>query len=195
MVWTSATSTNTSAGTVAQHTRPAVTTVQLRQTASAGSLSLRTALENRGIPTDIVTICMQSWTEGTHAQYATYIKQWHAFTSERDINPTDSNELNLVTFLNSLVLRGLGYSTVNTSKSAVKNLWECHSGMTTSDSLLLSRFMKGVANVKPSTPRYREIWDPDIVLEFIRQLPDNTDLSLKMLTHKLAMLTALVSGQ
>ena len=55
--------------------------------------------------------------------------------------------------------------------------------------------MKGVFNLRTPAPRYNFIWDASVVLNFLRKLPDDNDLPLKLLTFKLVMLIALVSGQ
>ena len=55
--------------------------------------------------------------------------------------------------------------------------------------------MKGVYNLRTSAPKYSYIWDVSIVLEFFRHLPGHNLLSLKLLSLKLVMLVALVSGQ
>ena len=55
--------------------------------------------------------------------------------------------------------------------------------------------MKGVFNLRTPAPRYDFIWDASAVLNFLRKLPDDNVLPLKLLTFKLVMLIALVSGQ
>nr|CAI5854759.1 unnamed protein product [Callosobruchus analis] len=58
----------------------------------------------------------------------------------------------------------------------------------------LSRFMKGISNMRPSLPRYNYTWDPQQVLEYLRHLGENSQLSLKELSGKLATLLALLTG-
>jgi integrase len=59
---------------------------------------------------------------------------------------------------------------------------------------LVSRFMKGIFNSNPPTPRYSATWDVDVVLKYLSSLPENVELQLAALTHKLAMLFALCSA-
>lgn len=54
--------------------------------------------------------------------------------------------------------------------------------------------LKGVYNSKPPVPKYCITWDVSIVLSYIKTLPCNEDLTLKELSHKLAILIALVSA-
>nr|CAI5817384.1 unnamed protein product [Callosobruchus analis] len=58
----------------------------------------------------------------------------------------------------------------------------------------LSRFMKGISNMRPSLPRYNYTWDPQQVLEYLRHLGENSQLSLKELSGKVATLLALLTG-
>ena len=57
---------------------------------------------------------------------------------------------------------------------------------------MISRFMKGVFNEKPSLPRYTRTWDVRVVLQYLKTM-DIT--SLIALSCKLAMLFLLVKAQ
>lgn len=53
--------------------------------------------------------------------------------------------------------------------------------------------MKGVFESRPQLPRYQDIWDVGLVLQYIQQLPD--ELTLLDLTMKLCVLFLLVTMQ
>ncbi len=55
--------------------------------------------------------------------------------------------------------------------------------------------MKGVFVQRPTLPRYRDTWDVDVVLRYIKGLSPIRQLGLKQLTLKLVMLLALLSGK
>ena len=55
--------------------------------------------------------------------------------------------------------------------------------------------MKDVFKICPSLPKYTTTWNPDIVLNYFNSLPVYDDLTLKKLSHKLATLLCLLSGQ
>ena len=59
---------------------------------------------------------------------------------------------------------------------------------------LVSRLMKGIYNSRPPEPQYSTTWDVSSVLDWIKRLGNNKDLSLKVLSGKLALLMALVSA-
>ena len=50
-------------------------------------------------------------------------------------------------------------------------------------------FLKGVS--RPPFSKYMSTWDVDVVLSYLSGLPDNDQLTLQTLAHKLAMLMAL----
>ena len=58
---------------------------------------------------------------------------------------------------------------------------------------LVIRLMKGIQNSRPAMPRYQHCWDINQVLDYIKSLPANMDLSLDKLTGKLATLMAITA--
>ena len=54
--------------------------------------------------------------------------------------------------------------------------------------------MGGVSVERPPQPKYRMIWDVEQVLQLIRTLPQNQELTTKMLTLKLTMILALTAS-
>ena len=58
---------------------------------------------------------------------------------------------------------------------------------------MVSRFMKGIFNLRRPLPRYSSLWDVSVVLDFISTLGENEAPSLKQVTLKLTMLMALTS--
>ena len=57
---------------------------------------------------------------------------------------------------------------------------------------LVTRLMKGVYNLRPPKPRYTYTWDVDMVTQYIAEMGENANLTLKKLSQKLALLMALV---
>ena len=60
---------------------------------------------------------------------------------------------------------------------------------------LVSRLMRAVFQQRPSFSRCQSTWDPDLILNYIKSLGLNENLSTILLTKKLTMLMLLVSGQ
>ena len=99
-----------------------------------------------------------------------------------------------LTFLLELFNDGLGYSAINTARSALSTFITIDS-QPVGQAPLVKRFMKSVFNSRPALPRYQVTWDVDMVLRYFKQLGPNKNLSLSLLTQKLAMLALLLSGQ
>ena len=59
----------------------------------------------------------------------------------------------------------------------------------------MTRFLKGVFELKPSLPRYTSIWDVGTVLQYLTTLHPIAELDIKILTKKLTMLLCLLTGQ
>ena len=101
------------------------------------------------------------------------------------------------TVLNFLVVlfnQGLSYSALNTARSALSTFIMLDNTPAGSHHLIV-RFMKGVFNKRPYLPKNTVTWDVSIVLRYFTTLPFNKYLSRKILTLKLSVLLALLSGQ
>jgi hypothetical protein len=99
-------------------------------------------------------------------------------------------------FLMELFEDNLGYSAINTARSAISNVVILSDAehVTVGDHPLIKRFLRGVFNEKPSLPRYKSVWDVSQVLDWLKGLDIDT-IALKLLTIKTTMLLALLSGQ
>ena len=129
-------------------------------------------------------------------QYRGYLKRWVQFCSERKIDPVRAPIASALDFLSDLNNKhGLGYSALNTARSALSSILFSTEFVSFGSHPLVVRFMHGVYNSRPSLARYTEIWDVRIVLDKLKAMSPSSSLSLKDLTYKLVMLVALVSAQ
>ena len=97
-------------------------------------------------------------------------------------------------FLLSLFQKGLGYSSINTARSALSTIL-FFEGKAVGEHPIVVRFLKGVFNKRPSLPRYSQIWDVNSVLEKLKDIYPASKLSFKQLTLKVVTLAALITGQ
>ena len=102
---------------------------------------------------------------------------------------------NGIDFLATLFSSGLGYSAINTARSALSSVLLLPNNTTFGSHPLVTRFLKGVFELKPSLPRYSVIWDVGVVLQYLKSLGLATELELKTLTKKMTMLLCLLTGQ
>lgn len=138
---------------------------------------------------------MQSWRSGTTTQYQTYHKKWESFCCQQHINPLQATLQDGINFLGDLFATGVGYSCVNTARSALSSIIVLPGSVHFRSHPLGTGFVKGVFETWPSLPRYKEIWDVNSVLKVLATWTLGVKLSLRDMSWKLTMLIALLSGQ
>lgn len=122
------------------------------------------------------------------------------FSLQRQADPFHPSVNNVLEFLLLLFKNGkadnsgLGYSALGTARSAISAIATID-GKPAGQHILVKRFMRSVFNQRPALPRYTTTWDPQIVLNYIKNLGPNRRLSLRQLTKKLTFLLLLLSGQ
>lgn len=138
---------------------------------------------------------MASWRQNTGKQYNTYLSRWLLYCREMRLNMNQATVNDGLEFLTRLYRQGLGYSAINTARSALSAVITPGDKTTFGEHPLVTRFLKGIFELKPSLPRYSVIWDVGTVLKYLQTLRPLADLPLKQLTKKLVMLLALVTAQ
>ncbi|XP_069109039.1 uncharacterized protein, partial [Argopecten irradians] len=168
----------------------------LEETRSSGLSFIRKSIEGQNLSQQTTDIIVSSWRPKTSKQYQCYLKQWEGFCSQRTLDPFRSNVRTVLMFLTQLFEKGVGYSAINTAKSALSTVINLEDSVigTLGQHALVKRFMRGVYNQRPSLPRYTHTWDVKTVLDYLESI-NIGNISLKDLTLKLTMLLALVSGQ
>ncbi len=135
---------------------------------------------------------LASWRESTLQSYSTYIQLWIAFNSGVLNLTPEPHEV--TDFLQCLFESGLGYSALNTARSALST-FIFNGNDTIGKNPEITRFMKGVMGKAPPLPKYNEVWDLDIVLDYIEQeMWPLKSLTFLQLLQRLAMLLALSTG-
>ncbi|KAK7487074.1 hypothetical protein BaRGS_00021744 [Batillaria attramentaria] len=84
---------------------------------------------------------------------------------------------------------------MNTARSAISAVVQTHTDRSIGTDPRIVRFMKGAFELRPALPRYKDTWDVEQLLGYIRTWKNNSELSLKLLTMKLCALLLLASAQ
>ena len=155
---------------------------------------IRRHLRSHGIPEKASNVIIASWRNSTKKQYGSYLKKWLYFCSERQISNTYPSVSEIVNFLTYLFDSGLGYSAINTSRSALSAYFDIVSEKSLTSNVLVKIFIKGIFHLRPNLPKYNCTWDVKLVLDFLKNL-NVSDILFKFLTVKLVTLLALVTGQ
>jgi hypothetical protein len=136
-----------------------------------------------------------SWRQSTKKQYAVYIRRWTKFCAEQKLPIYQTDVFPVLQFLTLIYEQTNSYSAINTARCALSSFITLDSGQTIGTHPLVSRFVKGVYNLHPPAPRYSEVWDVRLVLDYLRTLSPIVSLRLRDITLTLCMLIALLSAQ
>ena len=89
----------------------------------------------------------------------------------------------MLEFLHHLYTQGYSYSSLNTARSALSALCLSSQAHSESDAIgkhpLVCRYIKGVFQEKPPTPKFSEIWPVDQVLQALEQATPLEELHLR----------------
>lgn len=106
----------------------------------------------------------------------------------------DPDVNSLMSFLKVLFDEQLSYSSINAARSAVSS-FSLHKKVLLGSHPLISRFLKGVFNLRPALPKSSVTWDTAIVLNFLKKWHPARNLDLLQLSVKVVILCLLVTGQ
>ena len=146
------------------------------QPASSDGLPLiRKSLQSRAISQATQDTILN--TTETQKQYRVYLEKWQSFTDRRAVDPLHPPVTDVLQFLQELYARGLGYSCLNTARSAISSFIVLDGNVTVGNHPLVQRFLKGVFQTRPAFPRYTSTWDTSIVLTYLKTLHPPKEIS------------------
>ena len=154
---------------------------------------IRQSISTRGISDRAFKLILASWQPGTNAVYNSAWSKWSSWCKEREVDALCPTLGNITEFLSDSFHIGLQYRTINTYRSALSSVMPPIEGFLVGQHPLVVRLIKGIQNSRPAMPRYQHCWDINKVLDYIKSLPANENLSLDMLTGKLAILMAITA--
>lgn len=156
--------------------------------------SVRKRFITRGFSKKTAEILSKAWRTKTNKQYQSAWRLWLGWCGSRSVDPFQPSIVEVVEFLSCEFQKNKSYSAINSYRSTLSTTIPPIGGFPIGKHPIVVQFMKGVYNLKPVVPKYACVWDVSVVLKFLNSLPCNDELSLKDLTHKLAILIALVSA-
>ena len=134
---------------------------------------------------------LASWRDKTNSNNGSSFSKWSSWCQQRGRDPLSGPIEDVVNFLAALYSEGYQYQSLNAYRSAISSTHEKVDGISVGSHPAVTRLLKGVFHSKPPQPRYASFWDVGMVIQHIRSLGPNKDLSLKQLTMKTVMLLAL----
>ena len=192
--------TTLSPDTVSQLVDPTIST-QLQTSTSSETehfylSSIRNKLQVKGFSPDTIKLILSSWRERTKSQCQSAAKKWFEFRESNNCDMLSPPLPLALSFLSALHKSGLSYNSINTTRSVPSSIlsWNDHQ-IPFGQLPIVKRFMKGVFESRPALPRYSSTWNVKDVITYIQKQANITLLTLKDLSHRVAFLLCLLSGQ
>ena len=154
---------------------------------------VRRRFKDRGLSEDVITLLLGHNRDTTSATYQSAWNGWVDWNDKRDSDPLLPSLNIVLQYLTDLFNSGLAYSTINIHRSMLSSTLGPVEGNKIGEHPLVIQLLKGCFNLKPPQPRYKSLWDPDVVLRYFDSLGANVTLSLVALSRKLAILLALAT--
>ena len=147
----------------------------------------------KDLPPKVLSHIMTSWREKTRIQYAVYHRKWKTYCVLKQIDPLKPSLNDGLSFLLHLFDLGLRYSGLNSARSSLSCVLPCFDGHNFGAHPLVVRLLRSFYNKRPPLARYATMWDPQVVIDYLREKTPLKDLSIKDLTLKLCMLLLLAT--
>ena len=162
----------------------------------AGSLaSVRKRMFTKKISDTATNLIARAKSRGTRSNYDSAWRKFTGWCSGREINPFSCPLGDVLDYLGHMFEKQYKYRTINNHRSAISAYHRPIDGMKVGSHPYVTDLMKGVNNERPPLPKYRFIWDVELVLGKMKELPGNQDLPLDLLSHKLVTLLGLCAVQ
>ena len=158
-----------------------------------GIQNYRNSLKSQGFSEGAIHLLVNSRKRSTAQTYSSPWNQWSAWCDKWNLDPYSAPIEKCADYLAELFEKGFQARTIGVARSAISAYHHPIDGKKIGEHPVLSNIMKGVNTLRPPHPRYCVIWDVDDVLNYLKTL-NNESLSLKLLTYKTAMLTALAAA-
>ena len=129
----------------------------------------------------------------TQKGYNASFSKFASYCTSKNLDPTSCKPDNIARYLMSLYENGSSYSSINLARSAISKFHVGFDGIPAGQNLIVCNAVKAVFKLKPPLPKYLATFDVTIVLDYLKSLPANPQLSLKLLTYKALFLLTVAS--
>ena len=159
-----------------------------------GLENFRKNLANEGVSERAAGLITNARRQGSLANYESSWGKWSGWRSKQQIDPFKCSINFVLDFLAELYDLDYKYSSINCHRSAISAYHDPIENVPVGQHPRVSSLMTGIFNQRPPQPRYSFVWDVEQVFSYLHNLPDNEQLSDRLLTLKLTMLLALASA-
>ena len=146
----------------------------------------------KGIPACSISTAIESLSSSTLRQYDSTFKKWWLYCKQHNISPLKAGPQDVIKYLQCTFETDpkVSYNTLNTHRSALSLILE-----SVGKDPAVTRVLKGFFRLRPPKRKYNITWDIKMVLDYFNSQADNEDLSLQLLTRKVASLLLLTTAQ
>ena len=122
--------------------------------------------------------------EGTKCGYRHAFARFKVFCSFNKISPKSCKPEDIAKYLKLLCDKGASYNTINVARSAISKYHNGFNGVSAGSNNIVCMAMRAVFRIRPPLPKYKHTYDVTKVLDYLKSLPPNTELTLKQLSMK-----------
>ena len=131
------------------------------------------------------------WRTGSRKTYEAYWRSWAKWCNSRQIDPFEAPIPKIAEYLIQLFESGTATSSLGVARSAISAFASHRRGAPIGQSRRIIELMRAFKNLRPARARYSVTWSIDKILEYWNRQPENSLLSLKLLTIKAATLISI----
>ena len=145
---------------------------------------------------DVLSLLLNSWSDGTKKQYSPHISRWFSYCKENYHDPFTASVFIGAEFLVKYYRTSkVEYSAMNTARSALSAIIKPVHGVTFGKHPIIQRLLKGIFKETPSLPKYTVTYDVKQIFDYFKSLGDIGSQPLEMISKCTATLLCLLSGQ
>ena len=156
--------------------------------------TIRKSITDKGISRKAAEIISYKNRKSTEKLYDGHWAQWASWCSGRKIHPISAPIDKVMDYLIQKFEEGLEVSSLGVIRSAISSAMEPYEGQKVGNHPLIIDFFKGLANNRPKKPKQTPCWSAQQVLDTFLSWGENSSISIKLLTWKVATLMALASA-
>ncbi|XP_070564060.1 uncharacterized protein [Ptychodera flava] len=139
----------------------------------SGLEGFRKSLVADGVSKETAELMSHAWRDGTASSYNSSWRKWSSWCGEQQINPFQTTLGDILNFLTTLYNEGYEYRTINTYRSTISAFHPTIDGFRVGQHPRVKMLLQAVFNSRPPQPRYKETWDVNPVLSYLKD-PDLT---------------------
>ena len=149
---------------------------------------LRQCYSSQGFSSEASSLMLAAWRDKTNSNYGSSFAKWASWCNQRGKNSLAGPIVDIINFLADLAPQGYQYQSLNCYCLAISSVHEAVDGVSVGTHPAVARLLKGAFHKRPPMPRYPSFWDVGTIINHLKSLGNNENLTLRQLTPKTVML-------